>query len=469
MLNLQAIAESTGGKILNPRDQHVSGFSLDSRDIKPGDFFITLPGNRTDGTKFLPEAFRKGASGALVDSTGYEGKFPNLIPVEDREQALLQMASFYRSNFSIPIVGITGSWGKTTTKELTASLLSEQASTYISPGNLNTEYGLPLSLLNMPEGVDFGVFELGLRLPGDIKTLSQILRPTIGVITGIGKVHLKNFKDNRHLAREKFQITEGMDQKPKLILNLDSEYVRRSNSKFLNHNRSSYYSLQKREKASYVGKNVRIKGLDGIALKIVKRNADRPSKSFHVSSKLLSKGNAYNLLAASSVGLELGISPNKIVKGCNLSPLPQRLNPIQFSKGYIIDDSYNSNPRALKNSLDLLKSITRKGQKTLILADMLELGQESEELHKNMAPFVIRSGADLILCTGRFSEALSEKVQRIAAQQGLEQNILSEWYPTKDELIRNLPALLESDHNIILVKGSRANKMEEIVQNLENL
>lgn len=469
MLNLQNIAESTGGQIVNPKDQRVSGFALDSRAITPGDFFITLPGNRTDGQQFLSEAFKKGASGALVDCTDHTQRFPNLIQVKDREQALLKMASFYRNKFSVPIVGITGSWGKTTTKELVGSILSQQGSTYTAPGNFNTEYGMPLSLLRMPEDVNYGVFELGLRFPGDISTLSQVLQPTIGVVTGVGKVHLENFKDDTQLASEKFRIIEGMGKKTDLIMNFDSEPVRRSKSKLLTHVRPIYYSLEGYEKASYIGKDIQIQGLNGIALDLARRNDDGASEPLHLSSNLLSRANAYNVLATSSVGLELEVPPHKVVKGCNLSPLPQRLNPIQFSKGYILDDSYNSNPAALKNALDLVKSIMRGGQKTLVLADMLELGRKSEKLHRNMAPFVIRSGADQILCTGKFSKALNEEIRRIIAQKNLERKIYSKWYRRKKRLMKVLPSLLDDDNNIVLVKGSRDNELEEVVEILEHI
>ncbi|MFW6049154.1 MAG: UDP-N-acetylmuramoyl-tripeptide--D-alanyl-D-alanine ligase [Candidatus Bipolaricaulota bacterium] len=468
MLSLQDIAHTTGGDWHNQERSEITGFSIDSRTISPGEFFITLPGERTDGEDHLEEAYSRGASGALVNSNLGDDRFPNLIGVSDRKSGLLNMATYYRTRFSITIVGITGSWGKTTTKEVIGSILSTVGVTHKSPGNFNTEYGLPLSLLNMDEDVDFGVFELGLQYPGDIGTLSKVLKPTIGLITGIGRVHLQNFRGRKHLAREKFRLAEGMEEGSTVLINEDSDLVdvhRLSNQ--LSDKRIVPYSVEGAGMARYRAREIDLMGLNGLSFTLRERGGGH--EPLRLKSHLLSKANVFNVLAGASVGLELGIGRRKVVAGVDIAPLPQRLQPIKFAGGTVLNDSYNANPSAIKNALHLLSTLETSGIKVVALGDMLELEPRAKQLHAGLATDVLASGADLLLGTGQNVKSLCDKLSSMnVGRKDLDSLPDTKWFRSKAKLQEHLGRSLEGDDNLVLVKGSRGMEMEKVVNYLTN-
>lgn len=475
MLNLQEIAEATGGTIENYKSAEITGFSIDSRTIEKGNFFISLSGNRVDGKDFLDEAYAGGASGTLVDFTVNRPDLTNLIHVENREKALLDMASYYRNQFSNQLIGITGSWGKTTTKEILASMLERVGITYKSPGNFNTEYGFPLSLLHMEKDADFGVFELGLRYPGDVGKLSRALKPSIAVLTGIGRVHLANFEDRNHLAKEKLRIIDGMDRGDRLMVNADSEFAIKygwiAEENGIN---PIFYSLEDVPEAKYLAKEVQISGLSGVQFSL-KTDPGRRCLDFgeeeidSLETNLLSRSNAYNLLAASSTAVELGITTKNIREGAFIDPLPQRLNPRKFKLGWIIDDTYNANPSATRNSLELMETINSSTNKIFIMGDMLELGAKGKSLHAGLAGDVIQSGVDTILGTGSLTKILCEELTSQLPPSEKYSGRTVRWYKNKRSLIKDLPRALSGGQNVVLVKGSRSMEMEEIVSYLKEI
>ncbi len=470
MLSLSEIAEATGGDWRNREEAEINGFSIDSRTVSPGDFFITLPGDTTDGEAHLDEGFDRGAVGALVGFKLDDPAFPNLIGVDDRESGFLKMASYYRSRFSVPIVGITGSWGKTTTKEVIASILSRTGTIHKSPGNFNTEYGLPLSLLRMNEETDFGVFELGLQYPGDIEVLSQVLKPTVGLITGIGRVHLKNFDGREQLAREKFRLTEGMEEGATVLLNGDSDFVGGDFMKVgLGEVKPVLYSVEGSAEVRYNAGDIELDGLNGISFSLATewRGGPRTEKAIRLHSSLLSRANVYNALAGASLALEMGIEEDKIKDGVKVDPLSQRLEPIQFTGGSIINDTYNANPSAVRNALHLLADLDTSGKKILVLGDMLELGPRSSQLHRELAPDVRNSGTDLLLGFGRNVKFLCDELPAVDEEvERDETGPKARWFRGKGELQEYLRENIEGDDNVILVKGSRGMRMEEVVDYL---
>ncbi len=470
MLTVKELAEATGGKLIKPDPLEVRGFSIDSRSLSEGDFFIPLSGSRTDGHHFLGEAFEKGASGAFVRSKNYvESDFFNIILVEDTEAALLRAARSYRSRFDIPIVGVTGSWGKTTTKELIASVLSRSGEVHKAPGNYNTEYGLPLSFLEMEEGVDYGVYELGLQYPGDVETLSEVLSPTIGLITGVGKVHAENFKSVEDIAEEKLKLAKGMEPGSKILINGDSEPLRDEVRDILGYEFIEY-GVEETGR-SYYATDIEIKGTEGLAFLLNRatnsRTLDDHSGDFPLllESSLASRAKVNNIIGASAITLEMETSLSDVKEGVQIKPLPQRLNPISFSGGILIDDTYNANPSATVNALELLVEIKSVENKFFVFGDMKELGENSPKYHRDLAPHIIRAGIDRLLAIGKFTKALVNELETLSSKSG---SVCGEWFESREDLKSRLGELILGDDNLVLVKGSRSMKMEDFVDFLVN-
>lgn len=461
MLNPGEIAEVTEGEIYNRKDVETSGFSIDTRTITQGDVFIPLPGSHTDGHNFIDRAYEKGAAASLAGSVDYleDGRF-NLIVVEDTEKALLQMARSYRETFDIPVVGVTGSFGKTTTKELVASVLSTSGAVHKSPGNYNTEYGLPLAVLEMEEPVDFAVFELGLQYSGDVEVLSRVANPTMGVITGIGKVHFGNFESVREIAREKLKITAGMKPESKLAINADSRWLLDEAERIREYELVKF-GTENQDTLKYWASDVRIRGTEGIELTLNRTGKrgeeNRGEFPLILRTSLNSRGNVLNVLAAASVALELGLSSSELKEGIDIPPLSQRLQPKEFSSGTVIDDTYNANPAATRNALEYLSHLKSAGEKVLILGDMMELGEEASELHKDLAEPARRAGIDTVLAVGEHTKYLVEELRTERGDPG------AEWFQSKRELTDELSGKLSDEGNLVLVKGSRDMKMEEVV------
>ncbi|MCF7890633.1 UDP-N-acetylmuramoyl-tripeptide--D-alanyl-D-alanine ligase [Candidatus Bipolaricaulota bacterium] len=449
-----------------PRE--IKGFSIDSRSLTGGDFFIPLPGSRTDGHRFLEEVFEKGASGAFVRSRDYiEPDFFNVILVDDTEEALLQAAEYYRSKFNVPLAGVTGSWGKTTAKELIASILSNSGMVHKTPGNYNTEYGLPLSLLEMEEGVDYGVFELGLQYPGDVGRLSEILSPTIGLITGVGKAHRENFQSVEEIAKEKLKLTKGMEPGSKVLINGDSGTLRAAASGEPDYDFLEYGT--KIPDRSYFATDVTIRGTRGVAFQLngsrIEPALDDEYSEFRLSleSGLNSMANVSNITGASAITLEMGISPSDVKKGVDISPLPQRLNPIDFPGGVVIDDTYNANPDATINALELIGDIDFAERKIFVFGDMKELGENSPGYHRELAPHIVKAGINRLLAIGEFTGALVKELGSESKKGGV---VAAEWFESGADLKRRLDELTMGQDNLILVKGSRSMEMEKFVSYL---
>ncbi len=461
------LAKHTGGKLLNRENRAIKGFSIDTRTLSEGDFFVPVAGTETDGHYFLREAFNEGASGAFVRSEDYlEEDFANIVLVEDTEKALLDAASSYRNQFDIPIVGITGSWGKTTTKELLHSILSLTGSVHKSPGNYNTEYGLPLALLEMDEISDYGVFELGLQYPGDVGKLSEILSPTHGIITGAGKVHLEHFQDVGEIVEEKLKLTEGMDPGSTLIVNGDVAPLTRKAAQKKRYNLIRYGLNSPNN--TYLAGNLTLGELAGLSFSLFKKTGSgeksKTNSLCRLESGLHSRANAYNVLASASLAREMGISLKKIKKGAKIEPIDQRLNLVDFSGGTVIDDTYNANPAATRNALEFISELDMSGDKFFVFGDMMELGNEAPRCHRDLAYYVQSAGVKRLLGLGKFSKKLVFELSTglTGGPTG------ADWFNSREALKERLGTLIQGRDNAVLVKGSRDMEMEEFVSFLRD-
>ncbi|MGQ9477693.1 MAG: UDP-N-acetylmuramoyl-tripeptide--D-alanyl-D-alanine ligase [Candidatus Bipolaricaulia bacterium] len=455
-VSLDWIVQAAGGKLRSGRNVKVTGFSIDSRTIKPGELFIALKGERTDGHLFLEEAFRKGASGAIVSREPVgAGLFFNLIEVKDTFRALQALARAYRRSFKIPLVGITGSSGKTTTKELLFAILSRRFRAYRSPGNYNTEYGLPLAILGMPKDTELGVFELGLQRPGDISELAELLEPTVGVITAIGEAHLGFFRDQEELVENKWELIAHLPKDGLAVINLDSPYLRLRRERF---ERTVGFGLEE-EEADYKASKLDETKLEGLRFTL-----SSPLGSFPIESRLLGRFNAYNILAAAAAALELGASPEDVQKAVTMfRPIPHRMELVPSSRiGLILDDSYNANPAAVKEALHALTKFKAEParRKVLVLGDMLELGERAVAAHREIAEIIAEVGLDLVFTLG---ELAGEAGKALLGRGWGEKVVIAH---SHDELKEALISRLGDGRNLILIKGSRALGLDRLVATL---
>ncbi|MBI3661383.1 UDP-N-acetylmuramoyl-tripeptide--D-alanyl-D-alanine ligase [Candidatus Acetothermia bacterium] len=439
----------------------ISKFSIDTRTLQPGDFFIALAGTQTDGHRFLAEAFAKGACGALVHRLDFDASLPtpwrNVVLVDNTLHALHRLARTYRALFQFPIVAVTGSSGKTTTKELIAHMLSQRFRTYRSHGNLNSEYGLPLALLEMPRETEMAVFELGMQRLGDIRQLAEILRPTVGVITMIGDAHREFFESKEQIAQSKWELVEALPSDGIAVLNRDSIYLRerRYSGKtiwFGSESKDAAYRICQLDTTPVAGLHVRVKA---------------PTEVFEVQTKLLGRHNARNILAACAVAREQDVTIPEIQHALwSFPPVPHRMELKASPLGWILDDSYNANPAAVKEALRTLIELKLPGyRKIFVFGEMLELGKHSGEAHRNIGQLIANSDIDRVFLLGEStlptSNYLTHKAHWTSERVVVAKN--------RSELLQAVQSRLLGNQNLILVKGSRANELDKIVDVLTHI
>lgn len=425
-------------------EKKFAGVSTDSRNIKKSELFVALRGETFDGHNFIRDVQKKGAVCAIVDKRFKYTKFslPMLV-VDDTVKALGQLANCYRKKFSMPVVAITGSSGKTTTKEMMSEILNTQYSVLSTRGNLNNHIGVPMTLFRLRPFHDVAVIEMGMNHAGEIRTLCEIAEPTHGMITNVGKAHLGYFGNVRNIAKAKGELFEWLGEHRSRIgfVNRDDMFVTQQAKK-----------LKRQVRYGFTSKNVdvrgRIKGLDTAGcpqLEII-----TSKKSFAVQLSLQGEHNAQNALAAATVGMYFDV-PTKQIKSAleKFQPIEYRMEMKRAGGVTIINDAYNANPDSVESALKSLKAMKCSGKKIVVLGDMLELGNLSVNEHKKIGRLVKKLGFQHLFTYGKFSKTMNGK-----------------HFQTKDELTKELHKLL-CRGDVVLVKGSRGMKMEEVVERLE--
>ncbi len=452
-ITLEWIAATLKAEIVNPQPRPVRGFALDSRELKPNEIFIALRGRRTDGHLFLREAFARGASGAIISQERLElaHRLPNLIPVPNPAEALWELARAYRADHRATFIGITGSSGKTTTKELLCEMLSQRYRAYRAPKSYNTELGLPLALLNMPPEAEIGVFELGLQRPGEVAELADLLQPQVGVLTSIGDAHLGFFADREELAHNKWELIARLPPDGLAVLNYDSPYLRPWAEGL---QRKVSFALE--SEADYRAEAIDDTQLQG--LRFTLRTPREPKLKLELETKLLGRFNLYNVLAAIVVAHSLGVSLDDIAETLRgFRPVAHRMELKESRIGLIIDDSYNANPTSMEAALAALARLETSKRKVAVLGDMLELGDQALEAHRALAQHIVDSGVKFAFLVGELTATTLDALRR------------SGWpgraFHAKDqqELEQLLRAELPDGENLILVKGSRALALDRVV------
>lgn len=453
------IAEACGGELVGdyfPPSLRPRGISTDSRRLKKGELFIALRGERYDGHQFLPEVVEKGASGVIVSRipTRLQEEITSgeiaVIRVKDTLKALQELSGKYRQRGRARVIGITGSYGKTLTKDFLASVLGERFRVVASEKSYNNEVGVPLTLLQIDEKTDFVVLEMGSRGLGHIRELARFSRPDIGIVTGIGPVHLQFFKNLEGVVRAKGELLASLPPEGTAVLNLDDPYylVLRSMCacKHLTFGyegkamvRAMEVGLDTRGRASFV---LRIKGGDG-------RRVRLPLPGRH---------NVVNALAAAAGALAAGATLEEITGGLEKARLTEwRMEMIEKAQDItIINDAYNANPASMQAALETLCELARRSRAIAVLGDMAELGTISREAHEQVGRMVVEYGTDVLITVGKKARFIAQSARATGLPRG-------SVFPTSsvEEAASILRAIVEPG-DVVLIKGSRFLGMERL-------
>ena len=454
-LTIEEITAAVGGSLLqgNPNDT-VIGVSADSRKVEEGELFVPLIGEQHDAHDFIPQALERGCRTVVLsrqpDLSKDQAQNVNFILVADTTKALQDLASYYLSLLSIKKIGVTGSTGKTSTKEMLYWIFSEKYKTARNLGNLNNHIGLPLTALSLPEDTEVGIFEMGMSELGEIDLLADIVRPDIGIITNIGISHIENLGSRENILKAKLEITNYFDQNGILIVNEDSDFLSKDAVS------GNYKTITTGEtgRSNFILSNINDYGEEGIEFTIEHKEA---IQTFRL--KVPGRHNAYNGALAVAAGVLCGISMEEAARGLlKLEITDKRLN-IKGKNGMkIIDDTYNASPDSMKAAIDVLKS-TRGFRKIAILADMFELGDNAAEFHKEVGRYAAESPVDLLIAVGNQAKYIAEGAKEILGEDKIH------YYETKELLISSIGSMISSG-DVILLKGSRGMAMDQVVKKI---
>ena len=441
--------------------------AIDSRQVIPGGLFIAIPGERVDGHDFVAEAFQRGASFALIQhevggsfqvlrlAQDMPVELPNVevplcILVENSLSALQQIARFWRSQLDLEVVGITGSVGKSTTKEVVAEVLSQRYRTLKNTGNMNNEIGLPLTILKLGKGYQRAVLEMGFYVPGEIALLCDIARPKIGVVTNIGTVHAERAGSQEAIFRGKSELVEALPADGVAVLNYDDPWVQKMAER--TQARVFFYGLS--PEADLWADDIQSMGLEGIRFSMHYRQ-----ETLHVRVPMIGQHSVHTALRAAAVGLVDDLNWQEILDGLLQEPAQLRLSAVRTQKGaLLLDDTYNASPESMLAALNLLAEL--EGRKVAVLGDMLELGQYEKQGHE-LVGLRAAQVADALVTVGSRGHMIAEAARRA----GLRSAQIVEFEDT-DQVIPYLRQSLNGE-DVVLVKGSHGIRMDRIVAALE--
>ena len=449
-LTITEILQATQGTLSqgNPNTT-ITQVSTDSRTLEKGDLFIALVGEKFDGHNFLEGVCQQGAVGAVVSKPVAEFSQlapPIVVEVNDTLVALGDIANCHRRKFDLPIVAITGSNGKTTTKDITTSVLGQRFSVFKSEKSYNNQIGIPSRLMQLSEADEIAVLEIGTSWPGEIERLSQITVPTLGVITNIGPAHLELLGSIEGVAEEKGALLTHVEH---AILNADDPMTPRLVSRACGE--ITTFGWQNDADVSAGEIEIDSFGKPTFTLAIDGNDIDR------VHLPCLGKHNIYNALAAAGVGVWAGLMPTDICAGLEgFQPADMRMQPIVHNDLRIINDAYNSNPESLKSALTFLSDIEIAGKRIAILGDMLELGEHSHTLHLKTGQ-AIPTNVNLLITVGPHSRLIGE------GAEGIVESIIS--CDTPKQAVQELTQYAQPG-DAVLIKGSRGIKLEQVLEEL---
>jgi len=447
-LTLAKIAESIAAGGDYPRDELVQGYSIDSRTVRSGELFFAVKGERLDGHDFVVAALEKGAAAAVVRKDQlerYTGRAP-LLASDDTLVALQRLATVVRKLWGRPLVGVTGSAGKTTTKEAIAHVLGSRFCVLKSQGNFNNHFGLPLMLLKLEPEHDMAVIEMGMSHAGEIRALAKIAQPEVGVVTNVAPVHLEFFASLAEIARAKYELIEALPPNGTAVINADDEHV----SQFGRGFRGRLLRYGFNPSADVRAENVRSRGTAGSEFDVVIGAARE-----HAQLPLVGEHNISNALAAVAVGVDRGLKLTDAVAAlATLAPADKRGQVLQVGNITVINDCYNSNPKALRAMVDALAAMPAK-RRIVVAGEMLELGPAGEAMHRDAGRHIAEKKIHVLLGVRGMAQGM---VQAASAAGGH-----AEFVETSEDAGKWL-ANEARDGDVVLLKGSRGVKLEKALE-----
>ncbi|MDD5542032.1 MAG: UDP-N-acetylmuramoyl-tripeptide--D-alanyl-D-alanine ligase [Acidobacteriia bacterium] len=467
-LTLREIAEvlrPAAGQVLEETldtNAVTSGYSIDSRSLRPGNLFFAIPGPRFDGHEFVREALERGACGAVVNAVWARQQAPlaghtsqrNWIEVQDTVAALQSLGHQVRTWWGGTVIAVTGSAGKTTTKEICAQVLSSKYRVYKSEGNLNNLFGVPLTLLRLETGAEAAVVELAMSARGEIRTLARLAAPDVGVVTNVNPVHLEFFSSIDDIGLAKRELVEELDSHALAVLNGDDARV----AAFREHTAAQVIHFGEKPGADLQIRNIQSSPGGGSEFEVVWKS----HSAFSCRLPLIGQHNIYNAAAAIAVGLHMDVDPPLIQKALeSIRPAPMRGELLKLTGGItVINDTYNSNPRALSEVVTTLSKMPGFKRKLVVAGEMLELGKESRHWHHECGREMAKSGIDFLLAVQGDAEAMAEG----AREAGMKSDRV-QFVKNSDEAGTHI-CRLANRGDLILFKGSRGVKMERALEAL---
>ena len=443
-MKVYEIVEATRGILVSGnKDDEINFFSQDSRQMTNGGMYIPLKGERFDGHNFIESAFQTGAQAIISEkNVNYEDKI--VIKVKDTHQALKDMASYLRNHRPVKVVGVTGSVGKTSTRDMVYSVVKQKYKTLKTEGNYNNEIGLPLTILRYHDE-EVLVLEMGMNHLQEMSRLSMIARPDIACITNVGTAHIGELGSRENILKAKLEIINGMKEGSTLIINQDNDMLQTVELPHLN-----VVRVGKGKEASIQASH--------IVLEETKSSfeVEYQGKKEIIEVPVQGEHNISNALIAIAVGIELNISLEDIKKGIQEFKLTKnRMDILEKNHKTVIDGTYNASVDSMKSSIDVLANY--KKRKVAILADMLELGEYSQQLHEEVGSYVASKGIDILVCVGKEAKYIYQK-----ARESMKDVY---YFESNQEVIARLDELLKED-DVILVKGSHSMNLKEVVEKI---
>ena len=461
-MTLTNIARACNGRLIYPAEDsrketehaEAAGVVVDSRKAGENFIFVATKGERVDGHRFIPDVFAKGALGVVCE------KEPESLPgpcsvVEDSFEALKQIGEFYRQQLPVKVVGITGSVGKTSTKEFVAAVLSMKYKVHKTLGNYNNEVGVPLTVLSMPEDTEVAVLEMGINHFGEMHNLSRIARPDICIMTNIGQCHLEFLGSREGILKAKSEMFDFMKEDGSVCINGDDDML--ASIKEVKGKKPVTFGLS--EQCRVYATDIKGKGLFGSEAMI-----HGNGESFAVQIPLPGEHMVYNALAAAAAGQLLGMTPEEIRDGiAAVESVSGRSHIVKLPDKVLIDDCYNANPVSMEAAIDLL--LQADGRRVAVMGDMFELGEQEKEMHARVGKYAAEKGVECIICAGKLARCIYEGAREAAGERkdGPAAEIF--YFEDRESLLEGINQILKPG-DTILIKASHGMGFEKVVEQL---
>lgn len=449
-ISVKEIADFIGGLLIGD-DVYIDAVTTDSRESKNGTMFIGIKGERVDGNDFAADFLKNGGSCAVVEKNIEIPAGKCAIHVEDTKKAIRDIAEFYRTKLSVDVVAVTGSVGKTSTKDMLKSVISKSFNTLATDGNFNNEIGVPLTVFRMDSSYKKAVVEMGMSNLGEISRLTKIAKPQVAVITNIGTAHIGNLGSRENILRAKLEVLEDLDEDGIVILNGDDEYLWGARENITH--KTVYYGIENKN-ADYVAYDVKSDGI-GSTFKL---KINGTEYKFGIS--VVGVHHVYNALAAIICGLHFGMSIEDITQGVrDFTPSGMRQKEIKIGDIKLIEDCYNASLDSMKSSLNVLSAMAENKRSIAVLGDMLEQGSLAESLHRQVGFYAAAKGIDTLVCVGKDAKYIADEAVNNEVKNVFE-------FDTNNQASQFLREYVKYG-DVVLFKASRGMKLEEVSASLQ--